>query len=136
MRLLVMGAQGVFYNLYFLAYMLSPKTCHSFVGYLEEEAVRTYSHAIEDLRAGRLPEWKDKPAPALAIGEQNARTPIAFARPLDSLSLSQPMKQTSLLLTYTSQPPPVPQSTGSSAAAPRWRTCCWPCGRTSARTST
>jgi hypothetical protein len=25
---------------YFLCYLLSPKTCHSFVGYLEEEAVR------------------------------------------------------------------------------------------------
>ena len=30
-------AQGVFFNLYTLFYMLSPKHCHAFVGYLEEE---------------------------------------------------------------------------------------------------
>lgn len=57
-RSLVLGAQGVFYNLFcwysyssgihpdlilslVLSYILSPKTCHRFVGYLEEEAVLT-----------------------------------------------------------------------------------------------
>ena len=29
--------QGIFFNLYTLFYMLSPKHCHAFVGYLEEE---------------------------------------------------------------------------------------------------
>ncbi len=46
--------QGVFFNAYFLAYLLSPKTCHAFVGYLEEEAVKTYTHA---LKVGYLSEW-------------------------------------------------------------------------------
>ena len=41
--------QGMFFNAYFLAYIISPKSCHSFVGYLEEEAVKTYTHAIHDL---------------------------------------------------------------------------------------
>jgi len=27
------------------------------VGYLEEEAVKTYTHGISDLDKGRLPEW-------------------------------------------------------------------------------
>ena len=27
----------------------SPKTCHRFVGYLEEEAVKTYTHALHDI---------------------------------------------------------------------------------------
>lgn len=59
-RAVVLGAQGVFYNLfcesydiknisrvYFLtpltvlSYLISPKSCHRFVGYLEEEAVTT-----------------------------------------------------------------------------------------------
>ena len=57
-RLLVLGAQGVFYNTFcacplfvtqvlradrnsVLCYMLSPRTCHRFVGHLEEEAVIT-----------------------------------------------------------------------------------------------
>jgi hypothetical protein len=40
--------------------------CHRFVGYLEEEAVRTYTHLLHDLDAGKLPEWKDAPAPDIA----------------------------------------------------------------------
>lgn len=66
-RALILGAQGVFYNLVFLAYMVSPKACHRFVGYLEEEAVYTYTQCINDLEAGRIPEWTDKPAPSIAI---------------------------------------------------------------------
>ena len=31
-RLFVLGAQGVFFNFYFVAYLLSPKFCHRFVG--------------------------------------------------------------------------------------------------------
>ena len=44
-----------FYNLYFFMYLLSPKFAHRFVGYLEEEAVHTYTKAIESYDAGRLP---------------------------------------------------------------------------------
>lgn len=40
-RALVLAAQGVFYNAFFLTYLCSPKTAHRFVGALEEEAVRT-----------------------------------------------------------------------------------------------
>ena len=43
MRMGVLLTQGVFWNFYFLAYLCSPKFCHSMVGYLEEEAVHTYS---------------------------------------------------------------------------------------------
>ena len=43
-----------------MAYVLSPKLCHAFVGYLEEEAVKTYTHVISDLDKGRLPEWETK----------------------------------------------------------------------------
>ncbi|KAJ0388751.1 hypothetical protein P43SY_010877 [Pythium insidiosum] len=42
-RLLVLGAQGVFFNMFFLSYLVAPRTCHRFVGYLEEEAVKTYT---------------------------------------------------------------------------------------------
>jgi hypothetical protein len=67
MRLLVLGAQGVFFNGFFLAYLISPRTCHRFVGYLEEEAVMTYTHAINDLEAGKLPKWNDLAAPEIAV---------------------------------------------------------------------
>ncbi|KAJ7689055.1 alternative oxidase-domain-containing protein [Mycena rosella] len=66
-RALILGAQGVFYNLFFLAYIVSPRTCHRFVGHLEEEAVLTYTRCIEDLEAGKIPEWSNKPAPEIAI---------------------------------------------------------------------
>ena len=53
----------IFFNMYFLAYMLNPNACHRFVGYLEEEAVKTYSRAIEDIDNGTLKHWADMPAP-------------------------------------------------------------------------
>lgn len=65
-RGMVILTQGVVYNLFFLSYILSPKTCHRFVGYLEEEAVRTYTHAIHDIEAGHIPEWSNMPAPDIA----------------------------------------------------------------------
>ncbi|EPT05245.1 hypothetical protein FOMPIDRAFT_1139333 [Fomitopsis schrenkii] len=65
-RAMLIGAQGVFYNTFFLCYMLSPRTCHRFVGHLEEEAVITYTRCIEEMEAGRLPEWENLPAPEIA----------------------------------------------------------------------
>ncbi|KAL2844086.1 alternative oxidase-domain-containing protein [Aspergillus pseudoustus] len=67
MRLLVLGAQGVFFNGFFLSYLISPRTCHRFVGYLEEEAVLTYTRAIQDLETGKLPEWEKTEAPEIAV---------------------------------------------------------------------
>jgi len=67
-RLAVLGAQGVFFNAFFLSYLISPRTCHRFVGYLEEEAVRTYTHAIHDIDGdGDASIWATTPAPKLAI---------------------------------------------------------------------
>lgn len=66
-RGMVVLAQGIFANFFFLMYCVSPKLCHAAVGYLEEEAVKTYSRAIEDLDSGKLPGWENKPAPAIAI---------------------------------------------------------------------
>ncbi|KAG7378528.1 hypothetical protein PHYPSEUDO_009941 [Phytophthora pseudosyringae] len=65
-RALVVGAQGVFFNGFFLTYLISPKTCHRFVGYLEEEAVKTYSSLLQDIDDGNLDVWKEKKAPLIA----------------------------------------------------------------------
>ena len=35
-RFMVPLAQGIFFNSYFLTYLIAPKYCHRFVGYLEE----------------------------------------------------------------------------------------------------
>lgn len=67
MRACIIGAQGVFFNAFFFTYLLSPRACHRFVGKLEEEAVYTYSTMIEEIEAGRLPEWDGVAAPAIAI---------------------------------------------------------------------
>lgn len=67
MRAMILGAQGVFFNSFFLCYLLSPATCHRFVGYLEEEAVITYTRAIADLEAGKLPLWRELEAPTIAV---------------------------------------------------------------------
>lgn len=65
-RWLVLGAQGVFFNLFFATYLVSPKTCHRFVGYLEEEAVKTYTGLLQDIKDGHLKEWQSMQAPLIA----------------------------------------------------------------------
>jgi hypothetical protein len=65
-RALVLGAQGVFFNLFFFSYLISPRTCHRFVGHLEEEAVLTYTRCIEEIEAGHLKDWATMNAPEIA----------------------------------------------------------------------
>ena len=67
MRFMCLGAQGVFFNSMFLAYLIFPRACHRFVGYLEEEAVLTYGLAIADIEAGKLPKWEKLPIPEIAV---------------------------------------------------------------------
>ena len=57
MKIMIIGAQGVFFNGLFIAYLLSPKIVHRFVGYLEEEAVHTYTRCIKEIEDGHLPKW-------------------------------------------------------------------------------
>jgi len=62
MRSIITVAQLVFYNFFFFFYLVSPKTAHRFVGYLEEEAVHTYTVAIDSLDKGYLPVWSEMKA--------------------------------------------------------------------------
>lgn len=63
-RLLIRLAQGVFFNLYFLLYMITPKTAHRVVGYLEEEAVHSYTEYLAGVDNGT---YANVPAPQIAI---------------------------------------------------------------------
>lgn len=63
-RLLVLLAQGVFYNLYFLFYVLFPGAAHRLVGYLEEEAVHSYTEYLAGVDNGT---YANVPAPRVAI---------------------------------------------------------------------
>tara|TARA_R110002049_G_scaffold262670_2_gene438737 strand:- start:169 stop:807 length:639 start_codon:yes stop_codon:yes gene_type:complete len=51
-RLLILLAQGAFFNLFFLLYLVSPKTAHRVVGYLEEEAVHSYTEYLAEVDSG------------------------------------------------------------------------------------
>lgn len=63
-RLLIVLVQGIFYNFYFLLYMISPRTAHRVVGYLEEEAVYSYTEYLAGVDNGAYPNI---PAPQGAI---------------------------------------------------------------------
>ncbi|CAL5435984.1 unnamed protein product [Camellia sinensis] len=51
---LVFTVQGVFFNAYFLAYLISPKLAHRMVGYLEEEAIHSYTEFLKELDKGNI----------------------------------------------------------------------------------
>ena len=63
-RLLILLAQGIFYNLYFLLYVISPKTAHRVVGYFEEEAVTSYTEYLAGVDDGT---YANVAAPGIAI---------------------------------------------------------------------
>lgn len=67
-RLLVLAVQGVFFNAYFLGYMLSPRLCHRIAGYLEEEAVVSYTHFLDAIDKGKIENMK---APQIALGKND-----------------------------------------------------------------
>lgn len=60
MRYAIVIAQGIMCNFLFIAYLISPRYCHSFVGYLEEQAVHTYTNLLQDIDAGKYPEFEEK----------------------------------------------------------------------------
>jgi len=63
-RALVILAQAGFFSFYTLLYTISPKTAHRLVGYLEEEAIVSYTEYLKDIDDGRIPNI---PAPPIAI---------------------------------------------------------------------
>ena len=63
-RWLIILAQGIFYNFFFLLYLISPRTAHRVVGYFEEEAVISYTEFLAEVEAGHR---ENVPAPQRAI---------------------------------------------------------------------
>ncbi|XP_024979954.1 ubiquinol oxidase 2, mitochondrial [Cynara cardunculus var. scolymus] len=63
-RFLVLTVQGIFFNLFFVVYILSPKLAHRIVGYLEEEAIHSYTEFLKDIESGAI---ENVAAPAIAI---------------------------------------------------------------------
>jgi len=67
MRLTIGVAQALFLTTFNLMYLLSPKFSHRFVGYLEEEAVHTYSLTLKAIDEGKLPLWSNMKAPSEGV---------------------------------------------------------------------
>ena len=63
-RLLVLVAQAIFWNLFFIIYVFFPRTAHRIVGYFEEEAVYSYTEYLREIDSGKIP---NTPAPQIAI---------------------------------------------------------------------
>eukprot|EP01128_Nolandella_sp_AFSM9_P010140 TRINITY_DN6965_c0_g1_i1.p1 TRINITY_DN6965_c0_g1~~TRINITY_DN6965_c0_g1_i1.p1 ORF type:complete len:344 (-),score=86.34 TRINITY_DN6965_c0_g1_i1:418-1386(-) len=67
MRFFVMLTQGIAANAFFLIYLVAPRFCHSFVGFLEEEAVATYTRLLDEIDNGPMEEWQTAAAPPIAV---------------------------------------------------------------------
>lgn len=63
-RSLVTIVQGAFFSVYAAFYVFFPKTAHRLVGYLEEEAIISYTGFLKEIEQGRI---ENTPAPAIAI---------------------------------------------------------------------
>ncbi len=63
-RMLIVTGQWVFYNVYFWLYLFAPRVAHRVVGYLEEEAVISYTQYLAEIDAGRV---ENVPAPQIAL---------------------------------------------------------------------
>lgn len=67
-RLLIIITQVCFFNAYFILYILSPRIAHRIVGYLEEEAVISYTQYLQEIEEGKM---ENIPAPQIAIDYWN-----------------------------------------------------------------
>jgi len=67
-RLLVLFAQAIFWNMFFVIYVFFPRTAHRIVGYFEEEAVYSYTEYLREIDSGALPNIA---APKIAIDYWN-----------------------------------------------------------------
>jgi ubiquinol oxidase len=63
-RLIILLAQGIFFNGFFLLYLISSRTAHRVVGYFEEEAIISYTEYLDHVDRGIHP---NVPAPQIAI---------------------------------------------------------------------
>lgn len=63
-RLLIVLVQFVFFTFYLILYIVCSKIAHRIVGYLEEEAVISYTQYLEEIDSGKIANIK---APTLAV---------------------------------------------------------------------
>lgn len=66
-RIIIGTGQAFFLTFFNIAYLISPKFAHRMVGYIEEEAVHTYTLLVKAIDDGKLPLWEHMKAPSEAI---------------------------------------------------------------------
>ena len=69
-RWLVLFAQFLFWQFYFLVYVIDFKTAHRMIAYFEQEAVKSYTEYLGMVERGEVP---NVPAPKLAIDYYNMK---------------------------------------------------------------
>jgi len=88
MRAAVLGGQVGFGAFYSIAYIISPRFCHSFVGYVEEEACSTYTKIIDAIETApegsELAAWRTELAPEIGrsywhLGENGTVLELMYA---------------------------------------------------------
>lgn len=67
-RVLILLAQGLFYNAHFLICLFSPRTAHRITGYFAEDAVEGYGEYLREIDQGRR---ENPPAPDIALAYWN-----------------------------------------------------------------
>ena len=87
-RLAVIGGQVGFGSAFLISYIISPKFCHRFVGYVEEEACSTYTKIIDAIKNAdegtELASWQTQRAPRIArsywkLGEEGTVLDLMYA---------------------------------------------------------
>ena len=87
-RVLVMASQTLVGTGFFILYHISPKFCHRFVGYVEEEACHTYTKIIDEVEnapeGSELAAWRTEIAPAIGraywrLGEKGTVLDVIYA---------------------------------------------------------
>ncbi len=64
MRIFMLMQEVAFTTVFFIAYLISPRYCHKFHGYLEEAAFKNYTMMLQDMdrKGGCLAHWKERAA--------------------------------------------------------------------------
>lgn len=67
-RMLILMSQTAFFSLFSFFYIISPKFSHRFVGYMEEESIKSYTLLLKDMddETNPIHKWGNSPAPQLA----------------------------------------------------------------------
>lgn len=81
-RLLILLAQGLFYNFYFLLYLLSARTAHRLAANIAEDALQGYRDYLQALESGRA---ANPPAPPFARAYWNLDEDASLANAIRTI---------------------------------------------------